>query len=101
MYREQLRYLGDKYKVIKPIYIEFAASRDIGGNIYYVTVVNLQNELIFGVGRTKQFALKMLRESLKEYYESLMSSDLNRFYECDKEMFFADKRKLQRSIEYV
>jgi hypothetical protein len=99
MYREQLRYLGDEYKIVNPIYIEVAASRDVGGNICYVNVVNLQNELVFGVGRTKQFALKMLRESLKEYYESLMSSDLDRFY--DKEIYTADKKKLQRSIKHV
>ena len=100
-HREQLRYLGDKYELTDSIYIEVAASRDSGGTIYYLTIVNLQNELVFGVGRTKPFALKMLRETLKEYYESLMSSDLNRFHNIDKEIYLADKRKLQRSIKNV
>ena len=100
-YREQLQYLGEEYEVIDQIYIEVAASRDSGGAIFYLSIVNLQNELIFGVGRTKPFALRMLRETLKEYYESLMSSDLNRFHEIDKEKYFADKRKLQRSIRHV
>jgi len=98
-FREQLKYLNKDYEIVNPIYVEVAVSKDSGGTIYYSTIVNLQNELIFGVGRTKQFALKMLRESLTNYYESLISSDLDR-HNCT-EVFIADKNKLQRSINHV
>ena len=101
MSREQLRYLGENYEIVDPIYVEVAASRDVGGTIYWLTVVNLQNELVFGIGRTKSCAFQMLRNELKSYYEALMSSDLNKFYESDQEVYFADKRKLQRSIKHV
>lgn len=99
MSREQLRYLDENYEIVDPIYVEVAASRDIGGQIYILSVVNLQNELVFGIGRTKSGAFRMLRNELKNYYEALMSSDLNKFYESDQEIYFADKRKLQRSIK--
>jgi hypothetical protein len=92
--REQLRFISDKYKVVEPICIEVAASRDSSGTIYCASVVNLQNELIFGIGTSRTCAKNMLRKLLAEYYEALMSSDLNRL----EAEYLADRRKLQRSI---
>ena len=66
------------------------------GHLYWMYVEQLQNELIFGVGRTKVSALKMLKELLINYYEDLMSSDLDRYY--TDEIYSLDKKRLSRSI---
>jgi hypothetical protein len=96
MNRERLRYIGDEYEITAPIDVEVTASRDSGGTIFYLNVVNLRNELIFGVGSSKSFAYQMLRKELRNYYEFLMSSNLDGY---DLEDYILDKKKLQRSIK--
>ena len=95
MYIKRLTYLGEGYDIVKPIYVKVAAYVDDGDNLYCITVVNLQNELIFGIGRTLLSAEEMLRELLTNYYENIMSSNLDRYY---SQNLFADKEKLKRSI---
>lgn len=92
---EELRYLDEEYEITDPIMVEVAASRESDGVIYCLSVVNLHNELIFGIGRTKSLAFQMLRTELKKYYNFLMSSDLDRY---KNEGFYLDKQRLKRKI---
>ena len=101
MYREELGSIGSGYKVVSPIFVEVAASLDNSGKIYSITVIGLKNELVFGIGRTKGFAFCMLRQLLIDYYEKLMSSDLNKYNGVDFINYRCDKAKLQRSIKKI
>ena len=97
MYKE-LRYLGKNYEIVKPIYVEVAASRDDDGVIYCMTVVDLNNELIFGIGRTSRQARRLLRKLLVDYYETLMSCDLNNYSGSENHIYGLDRDTLKGSI---
>jgi len=95
---QQLRYLGDHYEIVSPINVEVTASADSDGILCCMSVVNLQNELVFGMGRTKRQARRMLRKLLIDYYEKLMSSDLNNYRGSEKYIYGLDKKLLEGSI---
>jgi hypothetical protein len=88
----------DDYILVEPICVEVAATEDDGCPIYWTTVKNLQNELVFGVGRTVNSAIAMLKQLIIEYYENLLSSDFDRYYGKDLSMYEMDKQYLQRKI---
>lgn len=88
----------DDYILVEPICVEVAATEDDGRLIYWATVKNLQNELVFGVGRTVNSAITMLKQLIIEYYEFLLSSDFDRYYNNDLLIYETDKRFLQRKI---
>jgi len=90
--------LSDEYYLKESICVEVAATEDDGCLIYWATVKNLQNELVFGVGRTVNSAITMLKQLIIEYYENLLSSDFDRYYGKDLIMYEMDKEYLQRKI---
>jgi hypothetical protein len=96
---QQLRYLGERYEIVSPISVEVTVSADSDGILYCMCIANLQNELIFGMGRTKRQARRMLRKLLIGYYEKLMSVDLNQYRGSEKYIYSLDKDFLEGSIK--
>jgi hypothetical protein len=87
--------LDDKYLLVEPICVEVATTEDDSGLLYWATVKCLQNELVFGVGRTVNDAISMLKQLIIEYYKNLLLSDFDRYH---FEIYEIDKQYLQRKI---
>ena len=90
--------LSEDYLLVEPMCVEVAATEDDSGLLYWVTVKCLQNELVFGVGRTLNDALSMLKQLIIEYYKNLLSSDFDRYYGEELISYELDKEFLQRKI---
>ncbi len=95
--RDTLKHI-DGFEIINPIEVEVTASNNEGHRIYWVSVPNLKNELVFGVGTTKEDALTLLKELLTDYYNNLMSSDFDRYHSEDLSVYLHDKKYLKRSV---
>lgn len=89
MKRYELDGLKEGYKIVDPIVVK--EQRFMENNDIYVclTVVGLENELIFGFARRFSVAKRMLVDAIVDYYECLVKASTLE----DKE------RDLVRSIE--
>lgn len=90
----RLEHLGKKYKIVEPIIVEVAAIKDGSRLYYWATVKNLQNELVFGIGKTINTAINMLTQMLTNYYDNLLSSDFDKLSEEN----IVDRKMLSRKI---
>lgn len=88
MKQYELDSLKNGYRIISPIIINEQRFKDVNGSFVYMTVVGLENEMIFGMARQFRDAKEMLIDTIISYYHCLLQSNDNR----------EDKEYLMRSI---
>lgn len=67
--------LKDGYEIINPIIVRERRFKDVNGSFVYMTVVGLENEMIFGMARHFQDAKEMLIDTIISYYHCLLQSN--------------------------
>ena len=69
--------LKNGYEIINPIIVREQRLKDVNGTFVYMTVVGLENEMIFGMARHFRDAKEMLIDTIISYYHCLLQSNEN------------------------